>query len=70
MTISSDDDRDDYRLSDRSHGNDAGGELLRQAQSAASNLSFEEMAAQLRALTMGRRQIPSEVLLRESRDER
>lgn len=45
-------------------------EILRQALSAEVDPSFEELAAQLRALTADRRQTPSEALLREARDER
>lgn len=43
---------------------------LQQVQSADSNLSLEEGISRLRALTAQRRQTPSEVILRESRDER
>jgi plasmid stability protein len=43
-------------------------EILRQA--LASEPSFEELAAEFRALTSGRKHTPSEVLLREGRDER
>jgi antitoxin FitA len=45
-------------------------EILKQALSGEPNASFKEVAAQLRALTRGRRHTPAEVLLRESRDER
>ncbi len=45
-------------------------EILRQALSAEPRESFKEVAAKLRALTRGRRHTPSEVLLREGRDER
>jgi plasmid stability protein len=45
-------------------------EILRQALSAEPEPSFEALAAQLRALTADRGQTPSEVLLRQSRDER
>lgn len=45
-------------------------EILRQALSSEMEPSFEELAAKLRALTAGRNHTPSEVLLRESRDER
>jgi len=44
-------------------------EILKQALSGEPNASFKEVAAQLRALTRGRRHTPAEVLLRESRDE-
>ncbi len=45
-------------------------EILRQALSTEAEPSFEELAAQLRALTAGRRQTPSEELLRQMREER
>ena len=45
-------------------------EILKQALSGEPNASFKEVAAQLRALTRGRRHTPAEVLLREGRDER
>jgi plasmid stability protein len=45
-------------------------EILRQALSVEPEASFEELAAQLRQLTAKREQTPSEVLLREGRDER
>jgi len=45
-------------------------EILRQALSAEIEPSFEELAAQLRQLTAGREQTPSEDLLREGRGER
>ena len=45
-------------------------EILRQALSAEVEPAFEELAAQLRKLTEGRRQTPSEALLREGRRER
>jgi plasmid stability protein len=44
-------------------------EILRQALSAEVELSFEELAAQMRKLTEGRHHTPSEVLLREGRQE-
>jgi plasmid stability protein len=44
-------------------------EILRQALSAEIEPSFEELAAQMRKLTEGRKQTPSEVLLREGRGE-
>jgi hypothetical protein len=37
---------------------------------AESEISFEEAAAVMRALTRGRRHTPAEQLLREGRDER
>ena len=45
-------------------------EILRQALSAEAEPSFDALAAELRKLTRGRRQTPSELLLREGRDER
>ena len=45
-------------------------EILRQALSAEVEPAFGELAAQLRALTGKRRQTPSEILLREGREER
>jgi plasmid stability protein len=45
-------------------------EILRQALGGEGEGSFETLAAELRKLTRRRRQTPSEVLLRESRDER
>jgi plasmid stability protein len=45
-------------------------EILRQALATETEPSFEQLAAELRSLTAGRQQTPSEVLLREGRDER
>jgi antitoxin FitA len=45
-------------------------EILRQALSGEPDASFDDLAAELRALTARRRQTPSEDLLREGRDER
>jgi plasmid stability protein len=45
-------------------------EILRQALSTDVVPDFDSLAAELRALTAGRRQTPSEVLQREGRDER
>jgi antitoxin FitA len=45
-------------------------EILRQALTAEIEPSFETLAAELRKLTNGRKQTPSEVLLREGREER
>lgn len=45
-------------------------EILRQALAAEVEPSFESLAAEFRKLTRGRKQTPSEVLLREGRDER
>ena len=45
-------------------------EILRQALAAEIEPDFDQLAAELRKLTAGRRQTPSEMLLREGRDER
>lgn len=45
-------------------------EILRRALSEDDGARFEALAAQLRAITAGRRQTPAEDLLREMRDER
>lgn len=45
-------------------------EILKHALAAEPEPAFDDLAAQLRALTAKRRQTPSEILLRESRDER
>jgi plasmid stability protein len=45
-------------------------EILRQALSADVEPSFEQLAADFRRLTKGRKHTPSEELVRESRDER
>ena len=45
-------------------------EILRQALESEVEPSFDKLAADLRRLTKGRKQTPSEVLLREGRDER
>ena len=45
-------------------------EILRQALAADIEPSFESLAAELRRLTGGRQQTPSEILQREGRDER
>ena len=45
-------------------------EILRQALGVEVEPSFDTLAAELRKLTRLRRQTPSEVLLREGRDER
>lgn len=55
------------------HGNSAEAEvrrILRDALSAEPEPSFDQLAAELRALTAGRRHTPSEQLQREGRDER
>jgi antitoxin FitA len=45
-------------------------EILRRALAGEEETSFETLAAGLRKLTRDRRQTPSEILLREGRDER
>ena len=45
-------------------------EILRQALAAESEVSFDMLAAELRKVTKRRKQTPSEILLREGRDER
>jgi plasmid stability protein len=45
-------------------------EILRQALATEVEPSFDTLAAELRKLTSGRKQTPSEKLLREGRDER
>ena len=45
-------------------------EILRQVLSEEPEASFDDLAAQLRAMTGRRRQTPSELLLREGREER
>ena len=45
-------------------------EILRQALANEEEASFEKLAADLRKLTKGRKQTPSEILLREAREER
>ena len=45
-------------------------DILRQALAVELEPSFDTLAAELRALTKARKQTPSEVLLREGRDER
>lgn len=45
-------------------------EILRQALANEAGPDFDDLAAELRKLTASRRQTPSEVLLREDRDER
>jgi antitoxin FitA len=55
------------------HGRSAEAEvrdILRHALSAETEVSFDDLAAELRALTVGQRHTPAEVLVRESRDER
>jgi antitoxin FitA len=55
------------------HGHSAEAEvrdILRQALSSEAELGFDDLAAELRALTAGRRHTPAEELLRESRKER
>lgn len=45
-------------------------EILRHALETEVEPSFEELAAQLRKLSAGRNQTPSEILQREGREER
>lgn len=45
-------------------------EILRQALSAEPESSFDDLAAELRRLSAGVKQTPSEKLLREGRDRR
>jgi plasmid stability protein len=45
-------------------------EILRQALATEVEPSFEKLAAELRKLTRDRKQTPSEILLREGREER
>ena len=45
-------------------------EILRQALAVEIEPSFEALAAELRKLKRKRKQTPSEILLREGRDER
>jgi plasmid stability protein len=63
------------RLKDRARANGRSPEaehlaILRQALSGDDGPCFETLAAQLRALTAGRRQTPAEDLLRHLRDSR
>jgi plasmid stability protein len=55
------------------HGHSAEAEvrdILRQVPGAEEELSFDDLAAELRSLTAGRRHTPAEELQREGRDER
>jgi antitoxin FitA len=45
-------------------------EILRQALAGEVEPDFDDLAAELRKLTQGRRQTPAEELLREGREER
>ena len=45
-------------------------EILRAALASEAETSFEDLAAEIRALSADRKQTPSEQLLREGRDER
>jgi plasmid stability protein len=45
-------------------------EILRQALATEPRRSFKELAARVRSMTAGRTHTPSEVLVREGRDER
>jgi plasmid stability protein len=55
------------------HGRSAEAEvrdILRQTLNGEADTDFDTLAAELRALTSGRRHTPAEDLLREGRDER
>jgi len=45
-------------------------EILRQVLANEPEPSFDDLAAQLRAMTAGRRHTPAEILQREGREER
>ena len=45
-------------------------EILRQALAGEAEPTFDDLAAEFRAMTAGRRHTPAEVLLQEGRDER
>lgn len=45
-------------------------EILRNALAQETEPGFDDLAAELRALTAGRAHTPAEILMRESRDER
>jgi len=45
-------------------------EILRQTLASETELTFEDLAAELRVLTGARQHTPAEQLLREGRDER
>ena len=45
-------------------------EILRRILSSEADIDFDTLAAELRALTAGRRHTPAEDLVREGRDER
>ena len=45
-------------------------EILRHALAGEAEPSFDDLAAEFRALTAGRKHTPAELLLREGRDER
>ncbi len=45
-------------------------EILRQVLNSEAEPSFDDLAAELRKLTAGRKHTPAEILLREGRDER
>lgn len=55
------------------HGRSAEAEvrdIIRQALSGEAEITFDDLAAELRALTADRHHTPAEDLLREGRDER
>ena len=75
MSIRNLDDELVARLKRRAarHGHSAEAEvreILRQSLSADEEVSFDDLAAELRALTEGRKHTPAEELQREGRDER
>ena len=45
-------------------------EILRRTLSSEADIDFDSLAAELRALTAGRRHTPAEDLVREGRDQR
>ena len=51
-------------------GGGGGGGGLRQALDGESDPTFDDLAAEMRRLTHSRPQTPSEILLRQARDER
>lgn len=75
LSIRKIDDETMSRLKRRAarHGNSAEEEvrrILRDTLSGEAEVDFVALAAEVRKLTSGRTQVPSEVLVREGRDER
>ncbi|MDX2221800.1 MAG: hypothetical protein SFV21_03560 [Rhodospirillaceae bacterium] len=75
LSIRKIDDETMSRLKRRAarHGNSAEEEvrrILRDTLSGEAEVDFIALAAEVRKLTSGRTQVPSEVLVREGRDER